>query len=194
MRVNEENLNKKELRSRFKEMRSGLTLEYRRKMDYEIQSRILCSKEYSQADMILTYASVEPEPDTLGVIHAAFVNGKKVAVPKCCDKNTMEFYFISSLDDLKEGKYGLKEPDTDKCKKATPTEKSLCVVPALSFDAKGFRLGRGGGYYDRFLKDFKGKSVGLCYNSFLRLTLPTDPFDIPVDIIVTENFFREIKS
>ena len=105
----------------------------------------------------------------------------------------MEFYFIKSSADLIKGKYGLLEPDTAKCKTATPTDKSLCVVPALSFDAKGFRLGRGGGYYDRFLKSFKGKSAGFCYNSFLRLTLPKEYYDMPVDIIVTENFLREIK-
>lgn len=194
MQVKEENMSKPQLRARFAEMRKGLSKEYRQKMDCEIESRLLCSEEYAEADMILTYVSAEPEPDTLGIIHAAFANGKKVAVPKCVQGNNMDFYFIKSIDDLVKGKYGLSEPDAAKCKKAEPTEKSLCIVPALSFDAKGFRLGRGGGYYDRFLKGFKGKSAGLCYNSFLRLSLPTDTFDIPVDIIVTENFLREVKS
>lgn len=194
MSVKEEKMSKPELRARFTEMRKGLSEEYRRKMDYEIESRLLCSEEYSAADMILTYVSVDAEPDTLGIIHAAFANGKKVAVPKCTEGNNMDFYFIKSADDLIKGKFGLLEPDTKKCKKAIPTEKSLCVVPALSFDAKGYRLGKGGGYYDRFLKDFKGKSAGLCYHSFLRLNLPKETFDIPVDIIVTENFLREVKA
>lgn len=194
MSVKEENMSKSELRARFAEMRKGLSKEHRQKMDLEIESRLLCSEEYAEADMILTYVSVKLEPDTLGIIHAAFANGKRVAVPKCTEGNNMDFYFIKSADDLVKGKYGLSEPDTDKCKKANPTEKSLCIVPALSFDAKGFRLGKGGGYYDRFLKDFKGKSAGLCYHSFLRLSLPKEAFDIPVDIIVTENFLREVKS
>ncbi len=193
MQLKEENMSKSQLRARFAEMRRGLSRDYRQKMSIEIQSRLLCCEEYSQADMILTYVSEDSEPDTLGLIHAAFANGKKVAVPKCVEGNNMEFYFIKSTADLVKGKYGLMEPDTGKCKKAIPTEQSLCVVPALSFDAKGYRLGKGGGYYDRFLKDFKGKSAGFCYNSFLRLTLPKDTFDMPVDIIVTENFLREIK-
>lgn len=193
MQIKEENMSKSQLRVRFSEMRKGLSLEHRRKNDFEIESRLLCSEEYSKSDMILTYVSVNEEPDTTGLIHAAFANGKKVAVPLCTESNNMEFYFIKSTSDLIKGKFGLLEPDTKKCKKAEPTEKSLCVVPALSFDAKGYRLGKGGGYYDRFLKDFKGISAGLCYNSFLRLNLPKDSFDIPVDIIVTENFLREVK-
>lgn len=193
MSVNNEIKSKPELRKHFLEMRQGLSLDYRRSLDFEIESRLLCSLEYSKADIIFTYVSLDPEPDTKGIIHAAFVNGKKVAVPKCTGKGVMEFYFIKSPSDLIEGKFGISEPDTQKCKKATPTEKSLCIVPALSFDAKGYRLGRGGGYYDRFLKDFKGKSAGFCYNSFLRLSLPQESFDIPVDIIVTENFLREVR-
>ena len=193
MSVNSENMSKPELRAHFKEMRQGLSKDYRRSMDYEIESRLLCSAEYSKADVIFTYVSLDPEPDTLGIIHAAFANGKKVAVPKCTDKGVMEFYFIKSQSDLVKGKFGILEPDVTKCKKATETENSLCIVPGLSFDAKGYRLGRGGGYYDRFLKDFKGKTAGLCYHSFLRLSLPAESYDVPVDIIVTENFLREIK-
>ncbi len=193
MSVINDNTSKTVLRAHFKEMREGLSKDYRRSLDYEIESRILCSSCYSDADIIFTYVSQDPEPDTTGVIRAAFANGKKVAVPLCTEGNTMEFYFIKSTDDLIKGKFGLLEPDVNKCKKAEPTEKSLCIVPALSFDAKGYRLGRGGGYYDRYLKDFKGVSAGICYNSFFRLSLPKDTFDIPVDIIVTENFLREVK-
>lgn len=194
MQIKEEKMSKQKLRTRFYEMREGLKNEQRHKMDIEIESRLLCSSEYTQADMILTYVSIGSEPDTLGLISAAFANGKKLAVPKCVEGNNLDFYFIKSTDDLIKGKYGLLEPDVNKCKKATPTEQSLCIVPALSFDAKGFRLGKGGGYYDRFLKSFKGKSAGFCYNSFLTLSLPADSNDMPVDIIVTESFLREIKS
>ena len=193
MSVNIENMSKSELRAHFKEMRQGLSKDYRRSIDFEIESRLLCSAEYSEADVIFTDVSSDPEPDTMGIIHCAFANGKKVAVPKCTEKGQMEFYFIKCENDLAKGKFGILEPDTSKCKKATATEKSLCVVPGLSFDAKGYRLGRGGGYYDRFLTGFEGKTAGLCYNSFLRLSLPKESFDIPVDIIVTENFLREVK-
>lgn len=194
MQLKEEKLSKPKLRAYFDKMRREMSLEEKRKADLEIESRLLCSWEYSKADVVLTYISVELEPDTRGIISAAFANGKTVAVPKCGENGGMDFYVIKSLDRLVTGKYGLLEPDVSICEKASVTENSLCIVPGLSFDAEGFRLGRGGGYYDRFLKSFKGASVGLCYNSFLRLSLTRDPFDVPVDIIVTENFLREIKS
>lgn len=193
MQLTEEKLPKAELRKNFIRLRNSIDPQEQRKIDIEIQSRVLCSREYSRADMLLTYISVENEPDTHGLIQAAFANGKKVAVPKCTENNGMEFYFISSDKDLLKGSFGLFEPNIAKCIKAEPTEKSLCVVPGLSFDASGFRLGRGGGYYDRFLKSFNGVSVGLCRYDFFRLSLPREPFDIPVDIIATESFLREIK-
>ena len=194
MRINDEKNSKKDLRKHFKEMRQGLSADYRQSLDNEIISRLLCSDIYSDAELILTYVSVSPEINTFGLINAAFANGKKVAVPLCTEGNNLKFFFIKSTDDLKEGKYGLLEPDTSKCKEAVITDKALCIVPGLSFDAKGVRLGRGGGYYDRFLENFKGTSVGLCYASFLRLELPAESFDKAADIIVTENFLREIKA
>ncbi len=193
MSVKEENMSKAELRKRFLSMREGLSFEYRNKIDIEIFSRLLCSKEYSDADLVLTYVSADSEPDTLGFIHAAFANGKAVAVPKCTEKGKMEFYLIKSEDDLAVGKFGIMEPLVSRCKKAEITKKTLCVVPGLSFDAKGYRLGRGGGYYDRFLESFKGISIGICYNSFLRLELPRESHDTRVDVIITENFLRVLK-
>lgn len=193
MSVKEEKMTKSQLRERISGMREGLSFDYRNKTDIEIISRFLCSEEYSAANVIFTYVSVGNEPDTRGLIRAAFANGKPVAVPKCTEGNNMEFYIISSEDDLVKGKYGLLEPDTAKCKKASESEKTLCVVPGLAFDADGFRIGKGGGYYDRFLKNFKGKSVGFCYNTFFKLELPKDSHDVPVDIIITENFLRVLK-
>ena len=83
MQLKEENMSKSQLRTHFDEMRKGLSRDYRQKMSIEIQSRLLCSEEYSKADMVLTYVSQDFEPDTWGLIHAAFANGKRVAVPKC---------------------------------------------------------------------------------------------------------------
>ena len=194
MQIKEEAMNKAELRAHFDSMRQGLSAQYRQKTDIEIISRFLCSEVYAKAELLLTYVSVGAEVDTIGLINAAFANGKSVAVPKCMDGNTMDFYIIKSMDDLTKGKYGLLEPDVNKCKKAEVTEDTVCIVPALSFDAKGHRLGMGGGYYDRFLKNFKGTSVGFCRSSFLRLNLPWQEHDVPVDIIVTEEFLRILNQ
>ena len=98
----------------------------------------------------------------------------------------MEFYLADSVNDLKQGMYGILEPDTDKCSKITDFSGALCLVPALCYDKKGFRLGYGKGYYDRFLEKFTITTVGLCYNELIKDTLPVDKFDKSVDYIVTQ--------
>ncbi|MBO5495696.1 MAG: 5-formyltetrahydrofolate cyclo-ligase, partial [Eubacterium sp.] len=72
------------------------------------------------------------------------------------------------------------------CERVTDFEGSLCVVPAVCYDNKGFRLGYGRGYYDRFLKNYISKSVGLCYNELLVDDLPVEEYDIPVGSVITD--------
>ncbi len=98
----------------------------------------------------------------------------------------MDFYLINSLDDLKEGTFGVREPDTSKCKKLTDYSNSLIIVPGICFDESGCRIGYGKGYYDIFLKKYPFISVGLCYNSFVLEELPANEHDENVNIIVTD--------
>lgn len=182
---------KNELRSSLKSSRSRLDREKKADYDADIQSRVLALRSYAEASVIFTYVSMDTEPSTLGIIHAAWANGKRVAVPKCVkDSTEMTFYLIKSMDDLKPGYYGILEPDSERCEVISDYSHGLCVVPGLSFDAEGYRLGYGRGYYDRFLKQFKGVSVGLCYSSYVKWKLPRGDYDVPVDIISTERYVR----
>ena len=70
----------------------------------------------------------------------------------------------------------------------------LCVVPGLSFDEEGYRLGYGKGYYDRFLSRFRGVTVGACYSGCVRRILPHGYFDRPVDILITERGIRNVSN
>ena len=94
--------------------------------------------------------------------------------------------YYDSLNDLREGMYGIREPD-----EALPcseiTENTVCIVPGLAFTPDGGRLGYGGGYYDRFLSDYSGTSIGLCYSELLFDSLPSEEYDIAVDIIITDS-------
>ena len=185
---------KKELRRSLREVRSRLDPEKKADSDADIQSRVLSLRGYFKTDIVFTYVSLDNEVSTLDIIHAAWINGKRVAVPKCVKNSTeMEFYIITSMDDLEEGYFGILEPDTDKCEKVTDYSHGLCIVPGLSFDAEGYRLGYGKGYYDRFLKQFRGESVGLCYSSGVKWKLPRSEYDVPVDYIVTERYTRKTK-
>lgn len=192
MYVKDSSKSKSELRKSFLSERNNMSKEQVFQSSLEIASRFICSADYAAADLLLIYVSAGNEVYTKGIISAAFANKKKVAVPVCKDKGVMDFYLINSFAELKEGRFGIEEPEPEKCKKAEITENTVCVVPAISFDAKGYRLGRGGGYYDRFLADFKGRSVGLCYHKDFVLSLPHDGYDMPVNLVITENFSKEM--
>jgi 5-formyltetrahydrofolate cyclo-ligase len=98
----------------------------------------------------------------------------------------MNFYFINSTDDLKKGAFGLLEPD-DHCKEVEDLSKGLCIVPAITFDKKGYRIGYGMGYYDRFLSKFQGRVFGLCYSFCISKKVPHGKYDRKVSAIITEN-------
>lgn len=178
------------LREHYRKMRDKMTATYKKSLDIEIASRLICSREYADADMLLVYVAKDSEIETRGIISAALANGKQVAVPKCEGEGIMDFYLITSLSELSYGRYGILEPDTEKCRKVTDFENAMCIVPGLSFDPKGNRLGQGGGYYDRFLSSFTGITVGLCYSSFIKWDIPAEQHDIPVSIIVTDRYLR----
>ena len=160
--------------------------------DREIQSRLILTAAYREADTLLVYAAREHEIDTAMVICAALANHKIVALPRCEEDGVMRFYRIRSMSDLIPGRFGIREPDPA-CELFEPGARTLCVCPCLCCDMQGYRLGFGGGYYDRFLSDYPGTSAVLCYADALLPELRHEPHDIPVNIIVTEQFVRIIQ-
>ena len=97
----------------------------------------------------------------------------------------MDARAVSDLSALRSGAFGIPEPGAElPC--VPPEEIGLALVPGTAFDRSGFRLGRGGGYYDRFLPLVRGSRTGLCYGAFLLTVLPRTALDVPVDSIITE--------
>lgn len=137
---------------------------------------------------LFCYVSAFPvELDTIKLIEYALSRGIETAVPKCLDKKGhMSFYSISSISQLEEGCFGIPEPDLSVCREAAADSSALCIVPGLSFDESGKRLGFGGGYYDRFLADFPGLTAGLCTEDCISQKMPADNYDIAVSYILTE--------
>lgn len=177
---------KGELRKHFRNLRKSISDKSNK--DYSICVNVLESDLFNKSNPILCYYPLENEINTLPIIENALKYGKKVALPFCTDNNgNMDFYYINSFDDLKIGSYDIMEPDIENCERVDDFSSSLCIVPAFSFDTKGYRLGYGKGYYDRFLKKFTFNSIGLCYNSFLSDSLPADNYDIAVKYIATED-------
>lgn len=179
---------KKELRAKIREKRTAFDPEERALQSGEILKNLYSLPEYQNAKTILTYVSTDVEVDTFPLIENAVQSNKRVAVPRCIEgKPLIDFYYIEGAQALEHGSYGLLEPAAQPEKKYDGKSGGLCIVPGLSFDRKGMRLGYGRGYYDRFLQNFKGITVGVCFSGFLSARpLPAGRFDFPVSIVVTD--------
>ena len=173
----------------------GICIDTRKKMsaekkllfDNDIFLRIIASEQYSVSKTLITYISKDIEVDTVRLIYKALSDGKRVAVPKCLNKTgDMDFYVIKSLDMLEKGCFGVYEPKTNVCEKLSDYSESMSIVPGLSFDGSGCRLGYGKGYYDRFLSVYDGVSAGICYSNCMVSRVPKDRYDVPVDFVITE--------
>ncbi len=178
---------KRQLRVEYRAKRVQIPAEEKRESDFNIAQEFLNTDVYLQAQELLCYVSTKDEIDTREIIADALRKGKKVFVPKCTEqKGVMLFYLIGSFDDLKVGSYGIFEPvNTSVDNEWSQTDKkSVCVVPALCCDRSGNRLGYGGGYYDRFLRNFNGKTVCLCYSRFSDVDLPFEEYDVPCDMVI----------
>lgn len=183
---------KKKLRAEARAMRRSMSPEQKNLLDRKIKNRLLNTWAVREAQLVLCYVSTEIEVDTRAFITALLQMGKRVAVPRCeGEKSEMNFYYISSLEELSPGSFGVDEPDPQRSIMVGNTQNSVCIVPAFMFDKKGYRLGYGKGYYDRYLSRYDGSTIGICYEANLQEELFYGKYDRAVDLVVTD---REIIS
>ena len=176
---------KKSLRAEYKAVRDSIDADIRKNQDAIIFQKVIELKEYKRANTIFVYVSFGSEVETKRIIERIISDGKYAVIPKCDTKShTMHTFKIDSLSQLKKGAYGIEEPRED-CVEVLKEHIDLVVVPGLCFDLKGNRLGYGGGYYDRFLADFKGFTVGLSYNECIADIVPADEYDCRLDLIIS---------
>ncbi|MGM9632627.1 MAG: 5-formyltetrahydrofolate cyclo-ligase [Eubacteriales bacterium] len=179
--------NKTELRQKCLALRNSFGEDFIMRASEKICRIIAQSAEFESADTVLLYYPIRNELSVCSLLQSAQKLGKKVGFPACDKANrTLTFREITNLCDLESGSYGIFEPGAD-MPEISATECTLCIVPGVAFSRKGERLGYGAGYYDRFLADFRGKSIGICASELLFDTLPNDEYDIPIDIIITES-------
>ena len=182
---------KQDLRARSKERRRNMKSEEKQLLDKAVADNVRRLKEYRPAKTILIYMSTPIEVDTIGIIKNAWADGKRVAVPRCIpNTRDMEFHYIDNLDCLSVGTFSVLEPNPSL---PTVTDFSGClmIVPGMHFDMKGYRIGYGKGYYDRYMVRFTGISAGICYSGELKPFLYHGRYDRHVDIIVTD---KRIKT
>lgn len=171
------------IREEVKRMIDGQDYDEMQDSDEGIMRAVLASKAYKDSTSIFVYVSTDNEPDTLKIIRDALQNGKEVYVPKCGKKPFMKAVRISALKELRPGKFGILEPESED---GFEGKIDLAIVPCLTAAANGKRLGHGGGYYDFFLKDREIYKICLCRKKLLKNDLPTDDFDVMMDEILTD--------
>ena len=172
-------MNKQILRNKYLKIRKNIN--NKKELDEKIFNQIINLKEYKKSNLVLTYVSLKDEVDTFKLIEYSLKIGKQVAVPKC-EQDIIKFYYITSLNDLKKGKFNILEPITNNL--VTDFKNSICIVPGVAFDKQNNRIGYGKGFYDRFLQNYDGTKVGLAYKECICEKIDNESTDIKMDKII----------
>lgn len=186
------------LRERFLRLRQTYPAKLAAAASARIREKLLELAEVRAARSVLLYLSAKGEVDTWPLLDRLPAENRSVLAPRCRpgEPGLMDIHQIRSRADIAPGAFGLMEPrpDTPFC----PSAPDVILLPALAFDRRGFRLGFGGGYYDRFLAsvDAPVLIIGLAYDFQITDALPVEPWDRPADIVLTPEFsitrhFRE---
>lgn len=181
-------MDKKVYRKRMKEKLQQMDDITYYELSAAIQKNLESLPEWQIAKTVALTISSEREVNTYAIIQNAWRQGKRVAVPKCLPgSKEMDFRILTSYDELETVYFGLKEPIPSKTEQVSADQIDLAIVPGLVYDRRGFRIGYGGGYFDRWLTKYKGNALSLAFSLQLVPKLPEEGFDIAVQQIVTEN-------
>ncbi|MBR2916920.1 MAG: 5-formyltetrahydrofolate cyclo-ligase [Clostridia bacterium] len=183
---------KEELRKHYREIRDEISAGSRAIKSVAIWKHFFDTPEYKNAKTIMVYSDIKSEVRTNLFAERLFADGKRTVFP-VCDKenNNLIPYEIDNSSRLKMGTFGVLEPSTDflpegSVKKVEKNEIDIVVVPGVAFDISGYRIGYGKGYYDQFLKDYKGIKIGFSYTDCICYSVFPTEKDIPMDMLITE--------
>lgn len=173
-------------RADIKARTAALSLVYLADSDRGILKSLLALPEFQAARRVFLYISFGREVDTRALIDLCRKLKKPIAAPTNLNAGRMDFALLERpLSELPTGVYGIPQPPDDAVR-VTPEADDLVVVPALCYDRERYRLGRGGGYYDRFLADCPAFKLGLCREELVVDSVPRESHDRRVDCLVTE--------
>lgn len=176
---------KAELRHRLLAARMSIHQGQKYLWESAITKRVLALEEYQQAELVLSYYATPEELSAAPIIAHALCCGKRVALPRCVLRGEMDFCWFTHRDQLTENFYGLPQhPLSARALSRDELKEAFCLVPALGANRKGHRIGYGGGYYDRFLVNFKGRSAILTYDWAL-LEFEPECWDVAATLVVT---------
>lgn len=181
---------KVKLRRQILKIRQELSPDYMKECSEQIMDQLLQLPQYQKASLILFYMPIRHEVDVRPMIEASWKAGKKVALPRVrMNENEMDGYLVEQWGDLEKGAYGILEPSSRKERLVNPETISLVITPGVAFDRQGFRLGYGGGYYDRFFAKpcMRAWRIGVAYPEQVVSTTYPESHDFRMHLIVTPN-------
>ncbi|MCS1352118.1 5-formyltetrahydrofolate cyclo-ligase [Mechercharimyces sp. CAU 1602] len=189
---------KRALRRQMRERRNQMEKQEAKKGSHAVCMHLLESPEYEEAQTILYYMSFRQEVDLCVAIERSWEDGKKVVLPRTDPLNKkMILYSLTDFTQLEEGAYGIWEPSARAENKVAPDLVELAIVPGLAFDQQGFRLGYGGGYYDRFFAEdlpLDCIRMGAAYPWQIVETVYAESHDEPLhQVLTSEGVFQYHK-
>ena len=174
---------KRSIRKQIRGLKKQFTDEELVEMSRPIISELLAHQAVNGAKTILTYYSLPDEVFTHDAINLLAAQGKTVLLPKVIDGENMEIRLYEKPEDLAEGFYGIMEPTGKLFTDYAGID--VAIVPGMGFDKSGHRLGRGKGYYDRFLpKAVNAYKIGVCFDFQKQEDIPSDNYDVIMDEVI----------
>ena len=172
---------KADIRRRIKEKRLLLEQAVAERLSVKVCKRVLGLKEFEEHSSFLFYYPFKREVSLISLFETFKSLGKEILFPKVSGKDILPLK-VDSLEDFKAGFKGIMEPVSSK----RIAEPEVVFVPGIAFDFDGHRIGYGGGFYDRFLSGRECLKVGICFDFQMVKKIPAEPFDVHVDIVVSE--------
>lgn len=186
---------KKKIRREILALRNALPREELEAMSKSICRRFIRLPVLKDCKSIMTFLSFGSEVNTDYIIERLWKQGKKVFVPLCKpETRALEIFPITSFADVEPGYSGIREPKPHLGAPVYKDAIDMVMVPAVVFDRRGFRVGYGGGYYDRFLADMNVPKLGLAFSCQLIPEVPVGEYDLAVQGVITEKGYIKINT
>jgi 5-formyltetrahydrofolate cyclo-ligase len=178
---------KEALRATLRERIRGVSAAERREEEARIHAALWSIPEVAGARTLLLYASLPDEVDTAPIAGEARRRGIGTVYPRCLAGGELSLHAVDDPSRLRAGRFGIREPDPTSCGAVDPSAPDAALIPGLGWDRRGRRLGRGAGYYDRLLgvPAWRAFRCGLFLAVQEVERIPEDPWDVPLDAVVT---------
>ncbi len=174
---------------------TSLTSEEKRRIEASFYEALFSSPIWKNAQSIGVTLSNGFEWNTEPIIRQAWLEGKKVGVPKAIHATReLHFYQIEQFNQVKSGYFGIREPIPEQTTQLDSNEIDLMIVPGIVYTETGYRIGFGGGYYDRLLTNYPHSTISLVHFNQLVNEIPIENHDIPVNYMITLKDTPESKN